>query len=64
MWDGADTTLSALLIHMLGETAHHAGHADIVCEMIDGRPGSDERDDPGCQSYVVQVQAAADTFAD
>ena len=26
---------------MLAETAHHAGHADIVREEIDGRGGRD-----------------------
>ena len=62
--EGADTTLGVLLIHMLEETAHHAGHADIVREMVDGRPGSDERDEAGWQTYVAQIQGAADTFAD
>jgi hypothetical protein len=38
-------TLHRVLVHMLAETEHHAGHADIVRELIDGaaglRPGND-----------------------
>jgi hypothetical protein len=30
-----DTTLGVLLIRVIGETAQHAGHADIVRELID-----------------------------
>ena len=33
------TTLGVLLIRVLEETAHHLGHADIIRELIDGRPG-------------------------
>lgn len=32
-------TLHRMLVHMLGETARHAGHADILRESIDGRAG-------------------------
>jgi hypothetical protein len=28
-----------ILVHMLEETARHAGHADILRELIDGRTG-------------------------
>jgi hypothetical protein len=28
-----------VLMHLLEETARHAGHADIVRELIDGRTG-------------------------
>jgi uncharacterized damage-inducible protein DinB len=37
-WFPPDTTWSArrVLLHMIGETAHHAGHADIIREAIDG----------------------------
>ena len=57
------TTLGYLLVHQLAETAHHAGHADIVREAIDGRAG-DDHDELGdaehWSSYVARVQAAAD----
>lgn len=59
------TTLGVLLIRMVDETAHHAGHADIVRELIDGQggPDHDELDESSWQQYVAQVQAAADAFA-
>ena len=57
------TTLGYLLVHLLAETAHHAGHADIVREAIDGRAG-DDHDELGdadyWSAYVARVQAAAD----
>jgi hypothetical protein len=38
-WYGADVTMRWVLIHMIEETARHAGHADIVRELIDGAIG-------------------------
>jgi hypothetical protein len=35
----AEVTLHLVLVHMTSETAHHAGHADIVRELIDGSVG-------------------------
>ena len=37
-----DPTLSTLLVHMIQETARHAGHADIIRESIDGAVGVSE----------------------
>lgn len=34
-----DVTLHRILVHMAYETARHAGHADIVREMLDGLAG-------------------------
>jgi len=34
-----DVTLQWMLVHMITETCRHAGHADIVRELIDGRAG-------------------------
>jgi hypothetical protein len=52
---------------MLSETAHHAGHADILRESIDGRGGRD-RDDVGDEehwtAFVATIQAAADAHRD
>jgi hypothetical protein len=58
------TTLGVLLIRMVDETAHHAGHADIVRELIDGRGGPDqgELDESAWLAYVATVQSAADAF--
>ena len=62
-----DTTLGYLLVHLLAETAHHAGHADILRESIDGRGGRDHDeygDDSWWTAYVAKVQAAADAHRD
>lgn len=37
--DRRHTTLHRLLLHMVAETNRHAGHADIVRELIDGAAG-------------------------
>lgn len=37
-WFGDPVTMRWVLIHMLEETARHAGHVDILREMIDGLP--------------------------
>ncbi|GEN79643.1 DinB family protein [Actinotalea fermentans] len=36
---GQDVTLHRLLVHMVAETHRHAGHADILRELIDGAAG-------------------------
>lgn len=59
------TTLGVLLIRVLDETAHHAGHIDIVREMVDGRAGADQddsMDEAYWRTYVGRIQTAADTF--
>ena len=38
-WMGLRTTLRALLVGQIWETAQHAGHADIVRELLDGSTG-------------------------
>jgi uncharacterized damage-inducible protein DinB len=38
--DAGKTTLHSVLVHMLAETARHAGHADILRESIDGGAGA------------------------
>lgn len=43
--DRAEVTLHRILIHMIAETHRHAGHADIVRELIDGRVGLREGND-------------------
>jgi hypothetical protein len=68
-WDEKEreTTLGTVLIRMLGETLRHAGHVDIVRELIDGRAGTenaDVGDEQWWREYVSQVQAAANSFRD
>jgi uncharacterized damage-inducible protein DinB len=42
--DRRDVTLHRILIHMIAETNRHAGHADIVRELIDGTVGQRPND--------------------
>jgi uncharacterized damage-inducible protein DinB len=42
-WFGDAVSMRWVLIHMIEETARHAGHADIVRELIDGATGDHRR---------------------
>jgi hypothetical protein len=64
--DTNDVTLHQILCHMTDETARHAGHADIIRELIDGSAGVSagnpnlERSDKAEQdSYRLQVETIA-----
>jgi len=68
-WWGADSevTLHRILVHVTAETARHAGHADIVRELIDGSAGLSPANSnlPGggadwWQEYVARLQHIAD----
>ena len=62
-----ETTLGYIAVHLLAEIAHHAGHADILRESIDGRGGRDHADVGDAEwwdAYVARVQAAADAHRD
>ncbi|WP_026208703.1 DinB family protein [Catelliglobosispora koreensis] len=37
--EGGEVTLHQILVHMTAETQRHAGHADIIRELIDGSVG-------------------------
>lgn len=37
--DDGEVTLQQILVHVTAETARHAGHADVIRELIDGRVG-------------------------
>jgi hypothetical protein len=62
--DRRATTLGVLLVRMVAETAQHAGHADILRELIDGEAGPDHDDvsDAEWRDHLARVQAAADSF--
>lgn len=64
-WWGADTTLGALLVHVLDDVTRHAGQADIVREGIDSsaglRPGVDNLWEPvgGWSEHVHRLTQIA-----
>ncbi|MFI6651250.1 DinB family protein [Streptomyces sp. NPDC050529] len=41
--EGKELTLHRVLVHMVAETQRHAGHADVVRELIDGATGQREK---------------------
>jgi uncharacterized damage-inducible protein DinB len=52
--DRNEVTLHRILVHMIAETDRHAGHADIVRELIDGAAGLRDGNDnmaPGDQGW-------------
>jgi hypothetical protein len=62
-----DVTLHQILVHMVAETARHAGHADVVRELTDGQVGLREDNDnmPGQDrqwwaDYVETLRRTAD----
>jgi Protein of unknown function (DUF664) len=44
-WFGDTVSLRWVLIHMVEETARHAGHMDVVRELIDGCIGDHRPDE-------------------
>lgn len=60
-------TLAQILVHMIAETHRHAGHMDIVRELIDNDIGYSSANDNlpqdvDWQAYRARVQAVADAF--
>jgi uncharacterized damage-inducible protein DinB len=62
----SEVTLHTILVHMIAETNRHAGHADIVRELIDGMAGLRQDNDnmaPGdaewWDGYRSRVERAA-----
>ena len=62
-------TLHTLLVHVLAETARHAGHADVLREGLDGAAGLrrdhdnlTREDDAGRAAFVATVERAAARF--
>ncbi len=62
--DRRTTTFGHLLVRVTAETAQHAGHADILRELIDGRGGRDHSDLGTAEwtAYLDRVRSAADAF--
>jgi hypothetical protein len=54
------TTFGHLVVRVVAETAQHAGHCDLVRELIDGRSGRDAHDDAWWAAYLQKIRDAAD----
>ncbi|MBM7784137.1 DinB family protein [Tenggerimyces flavus] len=72
-WDegSRETTLGAILVMMVGETARHVGHVDIVRELIDGAAGGGrnatglpDADDWDWGEYVARLETVARVAAE
>jgi hypothetical protein len=67
--DRAEVSLHRILVHVATETHRHAGHADIIRELIDGsvglRPGNDnlpEGDEQWWEAYRERLERVANRF--
>jgi uncharacterized damage-inducible protein DinB len=61
-----DVTLHQVLVHVVAETARHAGHADVVRELLDGAAGMraggsnlPEQDETWWHAYRARLEQAA-----
>ena len=64
--DRREVTLHQILVHMIAETHRHAGHADIVRELIDGAAGHREGNDnmaPGDQTWWENYRSGLERAA-
>lgn len=68
-WGNDPVTLHRVLVHVIADTQRHAGHADIIRELIDGSVGMLRgvdnlhiRDAAEQQRFHDQVEAAAREF--
>ncbi|MFD5896842.1 DinB family protein [Streptomyces sp. NPDC060366] len=64
--DRREVTLHRVLVHVIADTTRHAGHADVVRELVDGAVGMQKGNDnmpPGdrawWETYRDRVEAAA-----
>jgi uncharacterized damage-inducible protein DinB len=58
--DRSEVTLHRILVHMIAETDRHAGHADILRELIDGAAGLRDGNDnlaPGDDAWWAEYRA-------
>ncbi|MFE6555116.1 DinB family protein [Streptomyces sp. NPDC057746] len=62
------TNLFAIMVHVLGESNRHAGHADILREGLDGRTGmrpehEKQIDEEARAAYYAKIEQAARSAA-
>jgi hypothetical protein len=68
-WSGEPVSLRSMLLTVLVDTARHAGHSDIMRELIDGRTGDRHSpsgfygtaDDEYRSTYLARVRGEIDT---
>ncbi|MGP4050035.1 DinB family protein [Streptomyces sp. 2A115] len=63
-----NTNLFAIMVHVLGESIRHAGHADILREGLDGRTGvraenEKQIDEEARAAYRAKIEQAARSAA-
>lgn len=64
--DRSEVTLHRILVHVIAETHRHAGHADIVRELIDGAAGLRDGNDnmaPGDQAWWKDYRSRLERVA-
>jgi uncharacterized damage-inducible protein DinB len=56
-WTGDQVSMRWALTHMIEETARHAGHADIIRELVDCTVGylPDDRQHIACKPYTLRI---------
>ncbi|MFK4066526.1 DinB family protein [Streptomyces sp. NPDC029674] len=64
-----NTNLFAIMVHVLGESNRHAGHADILREGLDGRTGmrpehEQQIDHEARAAYCAKIEQAAGSAAE
>jgi hypothetical protein len=63
-----EVTLQRVLVHVLADTARHAGHADVLREGIDGAAGLTSGvtnlPDVDWSAYVTRLTRVAEEFPD
>ncbi|ALG12376.1 DinB family protein [Kibdelosporangium phytohabitans] len=66
-WPGNKTTLHRVLVHVVAEAHRHAGHADIVRELVDGTVGLNQDNDfmpPVGETWWADYHAAVTKVSD
>jgi uncharacterized damage-inducible protein DinB len=65
--DRGRVTLGRIMVHVIAELARHAGHADILRELVDGesglRPDSSNLPDMDWPAYVGRLTTLAERFS-
>jgi hypothetical protein len=67
-WPRPDVKLFTIMVHIIGDTTRHAGHADILREQLDGRTGErpgheEEIDTTARQAHCAKIEEAAKAAA-